>query len=104
MPLDKYESDKIFTTPPDPLGGVKVKYLNFAMTINLSLLSIFYQNFACKHMYNIYETHQTGFQFEGLGPATLVKFGSGAKAKIHVFQNMVMLHIKLKEMAHTATL
>ena len=55
-------------------------------------------------MYNIYETHQTGFQFEGLGPATLVKFGSGVKAKIHVFQNMVMLHIKLKEMAHTATL
>ena len=27
----------------------------------------------------------------------------GAKAKIQLFQNMVMLHIKLKEMTHAAT-
>ena len=44
-----------------------------------------------------YETYQKGFQFEGLDPSPLGGLiGGGAKAKIKLFQNMVMLHIKLK--------
>ena len=38
-----------------------------------------------------------GFQFEGLGPSLLVDLGGEAEAKIvFFFQNIVMLHIKLK--------
>ena len=44
-----------------------------------------------------------GFQFKGLGPSLLVDLGGGAEAKIKLFQNMVMLHIKLKLTTLAAT-
>ena len=43
------------------------------------------------------------FKFEGLGQALRVDLGGGAEAKIQLFQNMFMLHIKLKIMTHAAT-
>ena len=45
---------------------------------------------------NRYETYQTGFQFEGLGLSLLGGLRDGAEAKIKLFQNISMLHIKLK--------
>ena len=45
---------------------------------------------------NRYETYQTGFQFEGLGLSLLGGLRGGAEAEIKLFQNKVMLHIKLK--------
>ena len=52
---------------------------------------------------NRYETYQTGFQFEGLGPSPLGGLRGWAEAKIKLFQNMVMLHIKLKLTTLAAT-
>ena len=46
---------------------------------------------------NRYETYQTGFKFKDLGTTPCVDLGGGgAEAKNQHFQNMVMLHIKLK--------
>ena len=44
-----------------------------------------------------------GFQFEGLGPSLLGDLRGGAEVKIKLFQNMVMLHIKLKLTTLAAT-
>ena len=42
--------------------------------------------------------------FEGMGSAPWVDLGRGQEAEIQLFfQNMAMLHIKLKRMAHAAS-
>ena len=47
--------------------------------------------------------YQTIFYFEGLGPIPWVDLGGVAEAKLKLFQNMVMLHTKLKGITHTVT-
>ena len=47
--------------------------------------------------------HQRGFKFEGLGPSLLGGLRGGTEVKIKLFQNMVMLHIKLKLTTLAAT-
>ena len=51
-----------------------------------------------------HETYKTVFQFEGLGQSPLggLRGGGGGGGGKH-FQNMVMLHIKLKLMTLAAT-
>ena len=51
----------------------------------------------------VYKTNRTESKFKGLGPASWVDLRDGVEAKIKLFQNMVMLHIKLKGMTHAAT-
>ena len=48
---------------------------------------------------NRYKTFQMGLEFEDLDPSPL----GGVEAKIKLFQNMVMLHIKLKLTTLAAT-
>ena len=57
--VDKHDSDKKFTPPTDPLGGVKGQLYNF--TITKSVVNMFYRIFACRQRHNIYETYQIGF-------------------------------------------
>ena len=57
--------------------GSKVKYLNFAIT--LAFVNIFYWNFPWRQRYNKYETYQTWFSIQGLGPTPLVDLGGGVK-------------------------
>ena len=82
-------------SPLTPYPGSKVKYIYFAMKVLIK-----YWNLACKKRYNKYETYQTRFMFEGLGPPPWVGLGQNS---IHIFQNRIMLHIKLKRMTHAAT-
>ena len=51
----------------------------------------------------IYETYQTLSKIEGLGPTPWRDFRGEAEAKIQLFQNMVMLHIKLNGMTNAAS-
>ena len=44
-----------------------------------------------------------GFSLKTWAQPPWLDLGGGTETKIQVFQNMVMLHIKLKEMTHAAT-
>ena len=70
VPVDKHGSVKVLPPPPlAPPKESKVKYFNFAIT--KAIVNIFCRNFVCRQSSNRYETLQTGFQFEGLGPSPL---------------------------------
>ena len=77
-----------------PPKGSKVKYLNFA--ISKAIVNIFAEilhtgraAIDMKHM-------KRDFSLKAWVRACWVDLGGGAEVKIKLFQNMVMLHIKLK--------
>ena len=85
---------KFYPTPLTRPKGSKVKYLNFAITeaiVNI-FAEILHAGRAAIDMKHI----KRDFSLKALVRASLVDLGGGAEAKIKLFQNMVMLHIKLK--------
>ena len=100
LPVDKHDSDKKITPPPDPLGGVKGRIFKFRY--NSVSCQYFNGNFAFIQRYKKYEIYQTWFSIEGLClyPQDL---GGGSKGQIQLFQNTVMLHIKLIRITNAAT-
>ena len=94
MPVDKHGSVKVLPHPFDPPKGSKVKYLNFAITkaiVNI-FAEILHTGRASIDMKHI----KRDFSFKAWVRAFWVDLGGGAEVKIKFFQNMVMLHIKLK--------
>ena len=84
-----------------PPKGSKVKYLNLAIT--WAIVDIFaeivHAGRAAIDMKNI----KRDFSLKALVRACWVDLRGGAEAKIKLFQNMVMLHIKLKLTTLAAT-
>ena len=102
MPVDKPGSVKGFTPPLLTLPkGSKVKYLNFAITeaiVNI-FAEILHTGRAAIDMKHI----KWDFSLKPWVRASWVDLGDGTEAKIKLFQNMVMLHIKLKLTTLAAT-
>ena len=69
VPVDKHGSVKVLPHPLWPHLRGQVKYLNFAITKAIG--NTFCWTLAYRQSSNRYETYQTGFQFEGLGPSLL---------------------------------
>ena len=85
-------------TPPK---GSKVKYLNFAITkaiVNI-FAEILHAGRATIDMKHIKRDYSLKVHVR----ACEVDLGGGAEAKIKLFQNMVMLHIKLELATLAAT-
>ena len=79
-------------TPPK---GSKVKYFNNAITkaiVNI-FSEILHEDRAAIYMKHI----KWDFSLKAWVRVRLVDLGGGAEAKIKLFQNMVMLHIKLND-------
>ena len=95
MHVDKHGSVKVLPHPPlTPPKGSKVKYLNLAITkasVNI-FAEILHAGKATIDMKHI----KWDLSLKAWVPAPGVDLGGGAEAKIKLFQNMVMLHIKLK--------
>ena len=91
-----------FTPPPlTPPKGSKVKYFNFAITwaiVNI-FAEILHAGRAAIDMKHI----KRNYSLEAWVGARWVDLRGGAEAKIKLFQNMVMLHIKLKLTTLAAT-
>ena len=85
----------------EPPKGSKVKYLNFAIT--KAIVNIFSEVLHAGRAANRYEIYQTEFQFEGLGPILLGGLRRWGRGQNKLFQNMVLLHIKLKLTTLAAT-
>ena len=92
---------QFYPIPKAPLVGSKVKYLN--LTITKSNVHIFTECFVCRQTNNNMKHIRWDFSLNGLGRIGCVDLGCVAEAKIKLFQNMVMLHIKLKGTTHTVT-
>ena len=87
---------KFYSTPLTPPKGSKAKYFNFATT--KAIVNIFAEilhagraAIGMKHIKRI-------FSLKALVRVCWVDLGGRAEAKIKLFQNMVVLHIKLKLM------
>ena len=91
-----------FTPPPlTPPKGSKVKYLNFAITkaiVNI-FAEILHTGRAAIDMKHI----KRDFSLKAWVRACWVDLGGGVEVKIKLYQNMVMLHIKLKLTTLAAT-
>ena len=77
-----------------PSKGLKVKYLNFAITkaiVNI-LAEILHAGRAAIDMKHTKQDFSLKVWVRSPG----LDLGGGAEAKIKLFQNMVMVHIKLK--------
>ena len=89
----------IFWSPPPGAleRGQKVKHNKISITNSIS--KMFKLNFVCLLTNERYKTFKTGFSFGPLGHACprVWEFG-GAGGQKFTFLNMVMWHIKLKEM------
>ena len=90
MPVDKHDSDTIFTPPPPPLTYLvwsKGKYLTFALT-------------KC-----VTHTDRGAIDMKHIKLSFRLKawVGWGGDQNSTFFQNMVMLRIKLKGLMHAAT-
>ena len=84
-----------FTPPPlTPPKGSKVKYLNFAIT--KAIINIFAEILHAGRVAIDMKHIKRDFSLKAWVRAPWVDLGGGAEAKIKLFQNMVMLHIKLK--------
>ena len=95
MPVDKHDCTVIKNIYPNPLTsevGLKVNYLNFAMTNILTEIS-----HGDRGTINVKHVKRD-FRYKGLCPTPWV--GDGAEAKIHFFQSMVMLHSKVQGQTH----
>ena len=97
VPADKHGS----VNPLIPPKGAKTKYSNFAITkavVNM-FAKILHADRAAKDMKHI----KRNFSLKAWVRAPGVDFRVGAEAKIKLFQNMIMLHIKLKLTTFAAT-
>ena len=90
---------KFYPTPLTPTKGSKVNYLNFAIT--KAIVNIFCLNFASAGRAAI--DIKLDFSLKAWVQAPGMDLGGGAEAKIKLFQNMVMLRIKLKLTTFAAT-
>ena len=83
-------SKNLPSTPPPP-------------QCNKSYLNISTEFFKCRQRNNVIQNilHEILVSSPRTHP---LDFGGGTKAKVQVFRNIVMLHIKLKWMKHTANL
>ena len=85
---------KFYPTPFDPTKGVKGQYLNIAITkaiVNI-FAEILHADRAAIDMKHFKSDYSLKAWVSG---ASWVDLGGGAEAQIKLFQNMVMLHIKL---------
>ena len=85
---------KFYPTPLTPPKGSKVKYLNFAIT--KAIVNIFAEILHTGRASINMKQFKRDFSFKAWVRAFWVDLGGGAEVKIKFFQNMVMLHIKLK--------
>ena len=92
---------KFYPTPLTPPKGSKVKYLNFAITT--AIVNIFAEILHASRAAIDMKHIKWDFSLKAWVRAPGVDFWVGAVAKIKLFQNMVMLHIKLKLMTFAAT-
>ena len=97
MPVDKHGS----APPSIPTKGSKVKYLNFAVT--KAIVNIFYDILHAGKAAKDSQHTKRDFSLKAWVRAPGVDSGSGARPKLFFFQNMVMLHIKLKLTTFAAT-
>ena len=90
-------------TPPllTPPKGSKVKYLNFAIT--KAIVNIFAEMLHAGRAAIDMKHIKQDCSLKALVQVCWVDLGGGAEAKIKLFQNMVMLHIKLKLRTLAAT-
>ena len=87
---------------PHPLVGSKVKYLNF--TITQSVVNILFTEISHADRNTINKKHLNVIFYRRPVPDALGGLRVGVKTlKFIVFQNMVMLHIKLKGIWNSAT-
>ena len=92
---------KFYPTPLTPPKRSKVKYFNFAITqaiVNI-FAEILHADSAAVNMKHI----EWDSSIKARVRVRWVDLRGGAEAKIKIFQNMVMLHIKLKLMTLAAT-
>ena len=92
---------KFYPTPLTPRKGSKVKYLNFAIT--KAIVNIFAGILLAGRTAIDMKYINRSFSLKVWVRDLVVDFGSGAEAKIKLFYNMVMLHIKLKLTTFAAT-
>ena len=92
---------KYYPTPLTPRKGSKVKYFNFAIT--KVVVNIFAEILHAGRGAIYMEYLKQDFSLNAWVQSPGVDLGDGAKAKINLFRNMVMLHIKSKPMTHAAT-
>ena len=90
-------------TPPkgSPPKGSKVKYLNF--TITKAVVNIFAKILHAGRGAIDMRHIKGDFCLKVCAQSPGVDLGGGAEAKIKLFQNMVILHIKSKLTTHGAT-
>ena len=92
---------KFYPTPLTPTKGSNVKYFNFAIT--KAVVNFFAEILhAARGAIDIKHIKQD-FSLKAWVQSSGVDLAGRAKAKIKLFQNMVMLHIKLKPLMHAAT-
>ena len=91
---------KFYPTTLTPPKGSKVKYLNFAIT--KAVVNIFAEILHADRR-AIDKYIKQDFSLKAWVQSPGVDLGGEAKAKIELFRNMVMLHIKLKLTKHAAT-
>ena len=89
---------KFYPPPLTPPKGSKVKYLNFAIT--KAIVNIFAE---ILHTGRAAIDMKRDFSLKACVRAHLVDLRGGTESKIRLFQNMVMLHIKLKLTTLAAT-
>ena len=100
VPVDKHDSDKKIPNPPDPLGGVKGRIFKFR-----------YNSESCHYFTEISHSYR-GTKIRNISnvifdrrpvSVPLRLRGWGQKVKIQLFQNTVMMHIKLMRITNAAT-
>ena len=92
---------KFYPTPLTPPKGSKVKYFYFAIT--KAIVNIFAEILHVGRTITDMKHIKRDFSLKAWVRAPGVGFGAGAEAEIKLFQNMVMLHIKLRLMTFAAT-
>ena len=92
VPVDKHGSVS-FTPPPlTPPRGSKIKYFNFAIT--KAIVNIFAEILQAGRAAIDMKHIRRDFSLKAWVRVPWVDLGGGAEAKIKLFKNMVMLHIK----------
>ena len=95
MPVDKNGSVKVLPHPPlTPPKGSEVKYFNFSIT--KAIINIFSETLHAGRAAIDMKYIKWDFSLKAWVRAPWVDLGGMAEAKIKLFQNMVMSHIKLK--------
>ena len=92
---------KFYPTPLTPPKGSKVKYFNFAIT--KAIVNIFAEILHAGNTAIDMKHIKRDFSLKAWVLVRWVDLGGRAETKIKLFQNMVMLHIKLKLTTLAAT-